>query len=139
VLVEYFVNLPYLEKMCIAGEEIYNQMKQRNQLESFEAFMHWMEIRETIYYQPYYMYVEDKNKAKCQRVCDEQKANADKHIDQFLQLYDSGSYKANLNSRKNKYPATFKIQMDCSGCCPQTLQRKSTKRRQIDQVFLRIQ
>jgi hypothetical protein len=34
VLEQYVEKLPYLSNRCIAGEEIYNQMKQRNQLES---------------------------------------------------------------------------------------------------------
>jgi hypothetical protein len=65
--------------------------------------MHWMQIRKTNYRQPYYKNVEDENKAKCQRVYREQKENADKHIERFLKLYDSGSYKADVNSRKNEY------------------------------------
>jgi hypothetical protein len=107
VLVEYVEKLQYSSNECIAGEEIYNQMKQRNQLESFEAFMHWMQIRLTIYYQPSYIYMAEENKAKCQRVYDEQKANAEKHIDRFLQLYDSGSYEADVTSRNNEYGYTF--------------------------------
>jgi hypothetical protein len=107
VLVKYVVNLPYLYNKCTAGEEIYIQMKQRNQLESFEAFMHWIQIRKTIYHERYFMGQYHEVREKCYRVYDEQKANAEKHIDQFLQLYDSGSYEANVTSRTKEYPYTF--------------------------------
>jgi hypothetical protein len=93
-LVQYVEELTYMENKCIAEVEIYEQMKRRNQLESFEAFVHWIVMRKAISTS-----IQEEEQNKCQRVYDEQKANADKHIDRFLQLYDSGSYETSVTSR----------------------------------------